>query len=100
MGQEQITLGTKFARRGHLGDVGGWPALCARDGRRESGHAFGALPSSVDRGPAKTAAGMITVRRRGDDVALMVFGNASVELLAARAEIATTFATASLRVGT
>ena len=35
----------------------------------------------------KTAAGMVTLRRRGDDVALVVFGNATPDLLAMRERI-------------
>ena len=41
----------------------------------------------------KTPAGMVTLRRRADEIALLVFGNATAELLALRETIAAAFAT-------
>jgi hypothetical protein len=51
-----------------------------------------AVPEAWNEVRLKTPAGMVTVRRRGDEVALVVFGNATAELLEARAHIAAAFA--------
>jgi hypothetical protein len=40
----------------------------------------------------RTPAGMVTLRRRGDEVALVVFGNADPALLAARERVAAALA--------
>ena len=99
MGQEQITSArNSLAAVISAMSAGGRPcALVMVDGNLVMPSA--PCPAVWTEVRLKTAAGMITVRRRGDDVALMVFGNASPELLAARAEIATAFATARPPVG-
>jgi hypothetical protein len=51
-------------------------------------HPSAALPASWDEARLRTPAGMVTVRRRGDDFQLVVFGNADATLLAARERIA------------
>jgi hypothetical protein len=51
-------------------------------------HPSAALPPTWQEARLRTLAGMVTVRRQGDDFQLMVFGNADAALLAARERIA------------
>jgi hypothetical protein len=50
------------------------------------------VPATWEEARLRTPAGMVTVRRRGDDLALAVFGNADAALLAARERIAAALA--------
>jgi hypothetical protein len=47
-----------------------------------------ALPATFAEARLRTPAGMVTLRRRGEDFTLTVFGNADATLLAARERIA------------
>jgi hypothetical protein len=51
-------------------------------------HPSAALPAAWQEARLRTPAGMVTVRRQGDELQLVVFGNADAVLLAARERIA------------
>ena len=55
-------------------------------------HPSAPLPVAWQEARLRTPAGMVTVRQRGDEVQLMVFGNADAALLAARERIAAALA--------
>jgi hypothetical protein len=85
MGQEQIVRSAR-ALVDVMKDLGSAAAIVMVDGGL-------VMPSAPP--PAlwseiriKTVAGMITLQRRGSDVALVVFGNATLELLTMRDRVA------------
>jgi hypothetical protein len=85
MGQEQLILSTR-PLTDVMADLGPSAAIVMVDGNLVMPSA--PAPAVWNEVRLKTAAGMITLRRRGDDVALVVFGNATAELLMMRERIA------------
>jgi hypothetical protein len=89
MGQEQLTRSTR-PLADVMADLGPNAAIVMVDGNLVMPSA--PAPAVWNEVRLKTAAGMITLRRRGDEVALVVFGNATPELLATRERIAAALA--------
>ena len=85
MGQEQIVRSARSLSE-VLTELGPAAAIVMVDGNLVMPSA--PAPAVWNEVRLKTAAGMITLRRREADVALLVFGNATPDLLAMRERIA------------